>query len=69
MNRRDALMALVSKQCHCGNPKDSGRSHCRTCYFHLPPQLRKSLYRRVGEGYEEAYTESLEVLAGKGGAA
>ena len=62
MTRRECLLALVSKQCHCGSPKASGKSHCRTCYFRLPPQLQKSLYRRLGEGYEEAYNESLEVL-------
>jgi len=62
MTRRECLMALVSKQCQCSAPKASGRSHCRTCYFRLPPPLRKALYRRLGEGYEEAYTESLAVL-------
>lgn len=62
MNRRECLLALISKQCQCGAPKASGRSHCRTCYFRLPPFMRKNLYKRLGEGYEQAYTESLAVL-------
>lgn len=53
---------LGATKCVCGNKKKRGMSHCRTCYFSLPPEIRKALYNRVGQGYEEAFTASVERL-------
>lgn len=46
----------------CGARKGSGMSLCRKCFYRLPSEMRAALYRRVGNGYEEAYTAALEHL-------
>jgi hypothetical protein len=62
----DALHQLLGNVCHgCKGPKPSRMSHCRSCYFSLPKDMRRALYKRIGEGYEEAYAESLELLKEK----
>lgn len=63
METRQALDDLLSTNCQCGKSKASRKSHCRTCYFKLPPAMRSALYRKIREGYEEAYAESLAYLA------
>lgn len=64
----DAITELGGTKCHgCDGAKERAKSHCRTCYFNLPKKLRGELYNRVGAGYEEAYTESLNVLRARNG--
>lgn len=46
----------------CGDKKQRRKSHCRACYFALPPELRSALYQKFGEGYEEAFRESIDYL-------
>lgn len=46
----------------CGRFKNPGMSLCRTQYHILPPELRKALYCRIGEGYESAMTDALTFL-------
>jgi hypothetical protein len=41
-------------------------AHCGRCYYALSADVRASLYRRMGEGYEEAYARSVEMLRDKG---
>ena len=53
---------LRGEQCRCGNSKPSRRTFCRTCYGQLPPALRQSLYKLLGEGYIEAYAAAVEYL-------
>ncbi len=62
--RREILRILVeSTVCEsCGAAKKLKQSHCRSCYMRLPPRLRKALYRGFGDGYEEAFEESLVFL-------
>jgi hypothetical protein len=56
-------MGVLGNVCQgCKGPKPSRMSHCRSCYFSLPKDMRRQLYKRIGEGYEEVYAESLEVL-------
>lgn len=58
--RLEILESLGSETCGaCGKAKAPKMSHCRACYFALPTIMRKALYRPFGEGYEEAYEESL----------
>jgi hypothetical protein len=62
--RREILNSLSSTTCEgCGRAKDQGKSHCRSCYFKLPKDLRSRLYNGFGRGYEEAFEESLKKLA------
>ena len=56
------LEELKSEECQCGNPKKSGNSFCYRCYSSLPSHLQRSLYRNFGNGYEEAYEESIQHL-------
>lgn len=57
-----ALADLQSTSCRCGTAKGIRKAHCRACYLRLPEPMRQALYRRVGNGYEEAYTDSLTYL-------
>jgi hypothetical protein len=53
---------LAGPVCRCGRPKSARRTFCSRCYYRLPPQLRSALYRRIGEGYEEAYAAAVAAL-------
>lgn len=56
------LEELAGKLCRCGGVKASKQTFCRFCYFKLPKAFRSALYKRVGEGYEEAYDAAVKVL-------
>jgi hypothetical protein len=56
------LIELIGKKCRCGAAKGKGKTFCQRCYFSLPQNLREALYRRIGEGYEEAYAQAVAVL-------
>jgi hypothetical protein len=63
--RLEILDSLRSVKCEgCGGKKQAAQSHCKRCYFKLSAALRLSLYKRFGNGYEEAFEESLLVLEG-----
>lgn len=49
---------LKSNECQCGRDKKPDYAFCFTCYDSLPWEMRKALWRRVGNGYEEAYEEA-----------
>jgi hypothetical protein len=53
---------LAGSLCRCGREKKKGNTFCRLCYFSLPRILQLKLYRKVGNGYEEAYQEAVECL-------
>lgn len=53
---------LASKECICGNYKTSNFSFCPSCYYLLPDHLKSPLYRKMGDGYEEAYEEAVAAL-------
>lgn len=58
----DLVRELVGTTCRCGRSKIEKRTFCATCYWSLPKDVRKRLYSRIGEGYEEAYAEAAELL-------
>lgn len=61
--RLEILQSLGSTRCAaCGGLKEPRRSHCQSCYYALPPYMRRSLSQRFGSGYEEAFEESLAYL-------
>lgn len=62
LTEREIFNSFISTVCQCGKPKKSRMSHCRACYHALPPEAKKALYQRFGQGYEEAYRKSLEIL-------
>lgn len=62
MTPLEILQAFRSDKCICGAKKKPQMSHCRKCYYRLPFDLRQSLYKRFGQGYEEAYQASIQHL-------
>ncbi len=57
------LAELQSAVCYCGGFKTARQTFCRREYNALPPDMRRALYRRFGDGYEEAYTAARVFLA------
>jgi tRNA(Ile2) C34 agmatinyltransferase TiaS len=65
-SRQQAWNELKSQVCPaCNRQKDDFKSFCRRCYFALPEDMKKALYRRFGHGYEEAHEEAREHLKGE----
>jgi len=44
-----------SDECLCGRPKARRYAFCFRCYASLPRDMQRALWRRFGQGYEEAY--------------
>jgi hypothetical protein len=63
MTDNDMLDILTGEKCFCGKKKKAMMSHCRSCYYALPPEMRRALYRRFFEGYQAAFLGSLDYLA------
>jgi hypothetical protein len=55
---------LKSEECACSRAKKSGFSFCYKCYEQLPFDMKKALYRQVGNGYEAAYEAAYKWLFG-----
>jgi len=53
---------LQSDECLCGRYKKPGRSFCYRCYHELPEDMRRALYQRIGNGYEEALDDAVKYL-------
>lgn len=61
--RRFYIQTLTSNGCRCGRTKQRGRALCAICFFKLPNDIKTSLYKPLGEGFEEAYEEALSFLS------
>jgi hypothetical protein len=59
------LVALVVTLCRCDRRKKKRMSFCPTCYGRLPREMKNALYRRAGQGYEEAYDAAVKHLEEK----
>jgi hypothetical protein len=69
----DAAMSLAdiwtnfkATTCLCGRKKIEKQSFCKRCYLTLDPQKRYALYKRFGEGYEEAFEVAIAELRAAG---
>lgn len=49
---RDFLSTVCSI---CTGQKQKNQSFCRNCFYRLPEEMRRSLYKRFGMGYEQAF--------------
>lgn len=56
------LDILKGIQCFCGRSKPRNSSLCSRDYYTLPFEMRSSLYKNFGGGYEEAYVAALKWL-------
>ncbi len=60
------VRGLRSNVCVCGKGKAPGRSFCAVCYYTLPEEMRRALYRKLLHGYGEAYGAAVEKLKEQG---
>jgi hypothetical protein len=60
----ELVRELRGTECRCGRPKGANKTFCQACYYALPEYMRRALYRRVGSGYEEAYSAAVAFLKG-----
>ena len=60
------ISELAGEQCRCGKGKVPYKTFCVRCFGALPAATGHNLYRRVGHGYEEAYTEAVAFLRSVG---
>jgi hypothetical protein len=59
------LEELMATKCRCRAAKLRNQTFCRLCYLRLPRALQRDLYKRLGDGYEEAYHAAVDHLASK----
>jgi hypothetical protein len=59
---RLAVHELGTVQCRCARPKQPCQTFCRACYYSLAPEMRRSLYDKIGQGYEAAYVAAVNML-------
>lgn len=62
MTSVEMLQELARDRCRCGAFKGPHRSFCHDCFKHLPYHLQGGLYKRFGQGYEQAFEAALEYL-------
>lgn len=55
---------LMSDKCFCGKNKKPEMSFCYNCYKSLPINTQRALYKRIGEGYTEAFEDACLHLQG-----
>lgn len=58
---RSSLSLLNCLGCEI-RPKKRAMSHCSVCYHSLPPKIQRALYKRFGQGYEQAFRDSIDYL-------
>lgn len=61
-DRLASLAALKSGQCRCGHAKQTGMAFCFRCWQQLPENIRRALYKRVGDGFEAAFAAACQFL-------
>ena len=60
METADIWKAFMSTACAgCGGTKKPRNAFCLFCYREMPLALRSSLWKRFGDGFEEAYMACL----------
>lgn len=56
------IRMLRGVSCQCGGKKGEGKSFCMKCYKALTLDMKRALYKRVGDGYEAAYAAAMAFL-------
>ena len=60
---KQAIDALDSASCcFCSKSKGQGKAFCSKCYYGLPSDLRKGLWKGFSGGYVDAWDEAREWL-------
>jgi tRNA(Ile2) C34 agmatinyltransferase TiaS len=61
--KQQLIESLNSTLCPaCAGRKKSAQTFCGGCYYDLPNHIRSALYRRIGNGYEQAVNAALVKL-------
>jgi hypothetical protein len=58
----DYARALASNECACGKDKKPGYAFCYGDYAALPDKMKRALWKRIGQGFEEAYEAAIKWL-------
>jgi hypothetical protein len=58
MTQADVIRELHSDMCPCGERKVKKTAFCAGCWKLLPPHMQKSLYQKLGQGFERAYEQA-----------
>ena len=66
MTGHELTAELAGLRCRCGGVKMFRQTFCRRCYRLLPRAIAKALYKRMGEGYEDAYAAACAHLEDEG---
>lgn len=53
---------LKSEECQCDREKRKKFALCFKCYQKLPSYKQSGLWRKIGNGFEEAYDSAVEYL-------
>lgn len=62
MDRNEAINILSAEICACKKVKARRSAFCKSCYFRLPPTIRRALYSPLGRGFEQSYDLALDTL-------
>jgi len=63
LESKDLIHSLASGRCPaCGKGKQPRNTFCAGCYYKLPARMRPTLYRRLGNGYEESVAQAMQIL-------
>ena len=60
------LQILSSNTCVCESWKQEDKAVCYVCFHKLPDDMQSDLYKRLGNGFEEAYEEVIQWLISEG---
>tara|TARA_R110000796_G_C14571530_1_gene435794 strand:- start:33490 stop:33717 length:228 start_codon:yes stop_codon:yes gene_type:complete len=53
---------LRSVTCQCGRPKQQRHTFCVDCFRQIGRDIAQPLWRRFGNGYEEAHQAAMRIL-------
>jgi len=64
MKSSEILRVFVGEKCTaCGRGKQKNTGFCGHCYHRLPKEMQSALWRRFGEGFEEAFDAAAKWLS------
>jgi tRNA(Ile2) C34 agmatinyltransferase TiaS len=60
---QELVASLKSTTCPaCSMSKGKGKTLCGCCFYALPDVIQGRLYKRIGQGYEEAFAGAMRHL-------
>lgn len=53
---------LRSEECQCGKVKRKNLAVCYRCYIELPQEIKRQLWLKIEQGFEEGYEQAVKYL-------